>query len=396
MLSGSDSSKLIFLCLIFGAAFAGLIFLSLWKARERGPIVLKWLITLPVLLAIPFSVKLLGAFGPFLIVFCAIILSFLWAPHIGAALASPITSALDGGDTPPDLKPFYSIAQAREKQGRYAEAIAEIQKQLKTFPEDYEGQLLLAQIQAEHLGDLDAAEAAVQHLCAQKSHPPRVIAYALYAMADWHLALKQDSYSARLCLQQIIDRFPDTEFSQGAAQRIAHLKSGIIEAPKKFNVVEGIRNLGLRPKSEAHVPAPSQDPGEQANYYVQQLESHPQDTEAREKLAVLYAEHYGRLDMATLELEQLIGQPNHSQKKTIHWLNLLADLQIKGGADHDAIRATLERIEGRFPNSAAAEIARNRLDRLRLETNARKVNQPIKLGTYEQNIGLKRGSAGRD
>jgi tetratricopeptide (TPR) repeat protein len=396
MLSGSNPSKLIFLCLLFGAAFAGLVFLSVWKARERGPIVVKWIITVPSIVAMAFSVRLFGAFGVFLIVFCAIILSFLWAPHIGAALASPITSALDGGDTPPDLKPFYSIAQAREKQGRYDEAIEEIKKQLGRFPNDFEGQMLLAQIQAEHLGDINAAEGTVQHLVAQTVHPPRLIAFALYAMADWHLALKKDSYSARINLQQIIERFPDTEFSQGAAQRIAHLKSGIVETPKKFNVVEGIRNLGLRPRSEAQVAAPSLDPAEQAGHYVKQLEAHPQDTEAREKLAVIYAEHYGRLDMATMELEQLIGQPNHAQKKTIHWLNLLADLQIKGGAEHDAVRATLERIEVRFPNSAAAEIARSRLDRLRLETNARKTSQPVKLGTYEQNIGLKKGSPRRD
>src|SRR5690348_18087515 len=54
------------------------------------------------------------------------------------------------------------------------------------------------------------------------------------------------------------------------------------------------------------------------------LEQHPLDTEAREKLAVIYADHYHRLDMATDELEQLIQQPNQPSRLVVRWLNLLA------------------------------------------------------------------------
>jgi hypothetical protein len=32
-----------------------------------------------------------------------------------------------------------------------------------------------------------------------------------------------------------------------------------------------------------------------------------------------------------------------------HWLNLLADLQIRGGADYDTVRPTLEKIIEHFP-----------------------------------------------
>jgi len=68
---------------------------------------------------------------------------------------------------------------------------------------------------------------------------------------------------------------------------------------------------------------------------VKHLEQHPLDTEVREKLAILYADHYQRLDMATGELEQLIEEPNQPSKRVAHWLNLLADLQIRHGADYD-------------------------------------------------------------
>ena len=39
------------------------------------------------------------------------------------------------------------------------------------------------------------------------------------------------------------------------------------------------------------------------------------------------------LDLALGELEQLITQPNQSSKQVVHWLNLVADLQIKYAAD---------------------------------------------------------------
>jgi len=125
---------------------------------------------------------------------------------------------------------------------------------------------------------------------------------------------------------------------------------------------------------------------------VKHLEQHPLDTEAREKLAVIYAGHYQRLDLAAGELNQLIETPNQPAKRVAHWLNLLADLQVQHGADYETVRGTLERIVERFPDSAAGEMARTRLGRLKLELKGRKDTPDVKLGVYEQNIGLKHGS----
>jgi len=126
---------------------------------------------------------------------------------------------------------------------------------------------------------------------------------------------------------------------------------------------------------------------------VKHLEQHPLDSEAREKLAVLYATHYRRLDMATNELEQLINEPNQPPKRVAHWLNLLADLQLRGGADYDTVRPTLEKIIEQFPGLPVAALAQSRLAHLKLEIKGRKEETPgVKLGVYEQNIGLKYGS----
>jgi tetratricopeptide (TPR) repeat protein len=316
-----------------------------------------------------------------------------WRHDISGLIANPIASLYDGGTEPPDPHPAYSVAMARQKQGRYLEAIAEIRKQLDRFPTDVEGQLLLAQVQAEDLKDLPAAELTIQRFCEQPGHAPQNVVFALYSLADWHLKVAQDREAARRALQKIVDLYPESEFAPGAAHRIAHLGSQeMLLAPhdrRKYLVAEGVRNIGLLQTSE-HLRPVGTDPTQQAEEYVKHLEQHPLDTEAREKLAIIYADHYGRLDLASDQLEQLIQDPSEPAKLVVHWLNVLADLQIRCGATYETARETLERIVDRAPNRAAAEIARHRIALLKLELKAKEKSQDVKLGSYEQNIGLSR------
>ena len=213
-------------------------------------------------------------------------------------------------------------------------------------------------------------------------------------MADWHLSVGKDREAARRDLEKLIELFPDSEFALGASQRIAHLGSlDMLLSPqerKQFIVTAGAQNLGLRRGLD---PKPQEiDPTRAAADYVKHLAEHPLDTEAREKLAVIYADHYGRLDLAADQLEQMIGQPNQPAKLVVHWLNLLADLQIRCGADYETVKQTVQRIIDRDPGLAAADIARNRLGRLKLEFKGKQKSQGVALGSYEQNIGLKQRS----
>src|SRR5208282_2428108 len=154
---------------------------------------------------------------------------------------------------------------------------------------------------------------------------------------------------------------------------------------------EGVKSAGLLESSERLRPTEI-DPAKLAADYVKHLEQHPLDTEVREKLAIIYADHYQRLDLATGELKQMIEFPNQPARRVAHWLNLLADLQIRHGADYDTVRETLEKIVEGFSGSAVAEMARSRLGRLKLELKGKRETPGVKLGVYEQNIGLKRGS----
>ena len=374
------------------AGLGWLVIRSLRRSPDPARVIFKFLITIPLALLCFYSVRLFGTMGPMVIVVCGIILSILWTPHLGSLVAKPLTSIFDGGDEELDPQPAYSIARSRQKQGRYLEAIAEIRRQLDRFPTDMEGHMLLAQIQAEDLKDVSSAELTIHRFCSQPGHAPRNLAFALYSLADWQLKIGQDREAAQRALEQIIELCPDSEFSLGAAQRIAHLGTAeMLLAPherKKFAVITGVQNLGLL-KAREQPQTPQADEGKLATEYVAHLQNHPFDTDIREKLAVLYADHYGRLDLAADQLEQMIQQPNQPPRLIVRWLNILADLQVRAGADYDTIQQTLQRIIDLYPNAASAEIARNRLALIRLEMKVNEKKQSIKMGSYEQNIGLK-------
>jgi tetratricopeptide (TPR) repeat protein len=391
----------VLLALALGAV--GWFMVRCLKRSDDPPrLIFKWIVTGGVIGCVIWFVGPLvaggGYGGAFIgVPLCAvvgIILTIIWRHSIADLVAKPIASLYDGGSQEPIPHPAYSIAQSNQKRGRYVEAVAEIRKQLDRFPTDVEGQMLLAQIQAEDLEDLPAAELTIQRFCDQPGHAPQNIAFALYSMADWHLQVGRDREAARGDLEKIIQLLPETEFALGAAHRIAHLGSAeMLLAPherKKFIVAEGEQSLGLL-RDQEHLKPAEPDPAQAAAEYVKHLEQHPLDTEAREKLAVIYADHYGRLDLAANELEQMIEQPNQPARLVVHWLNLLADLQIRSGAGFEAAQQTLQRIVDRNPGVAAAEIARHRLALLKLELKSKEQSQAVKLGSYEQNIGLKRG-----
>jgi len=388
---------------IMAAILLAWIFIrALKRSEDPAFLVLKWILSgvtmWVLLLKVAPMIWTSGEAGAYLgvplVACCGAALAIIWRKSISSIVANQVGSLFDGGDREVEPRPAYSVAQAKRNRGRYAEAVAEVRKQLAQFPTDFEGQLLLAQLQAEHMNDLQGAEVTIQRLCHQPGQPPGHLALALNTLADWHLKWAQDRDAARQDLEKIIGLLPDTEFSTLAAQRIAHLAgTAFLLEPhdrKALHVGPGIQDMGLL-HGDKHAAAPETRPEAAAEAYVKHLEEHPLDTEAREKLAMIYAEHYRRLDLAADQLEQLIGHPTQPARRVVHWLNLLTDLQIKYGGDYEQVRRTVQRIIDLFPGSAAAHLASNRMEYLKLELKGREQSQTVKLGSYEQDIGLKRG-----
>jgi len=372
----------------------------LHKATDPGDLVIKWIITLATFMFwIYLGVKAggVGDYGSaFLVAGVAagtgILLAIIWAPHIAEFVSNPIERLYMGSDDVAELKPLYSMATAYRKRGNYVKAIEEIHRQLANFPTDYEGWMMLAEVLAEDVKDLEGASQTIDRLLAFPNQPIKNISYALGRLADWRLRYEQDIDGARSAFQRIIDLAPNTVEAQFAEQRIAHLVSPEDLANQHDPRVIGLKRFDDRIGLMGRViePAPETPAADKAQSIVAHLRQFPLDNEAREKLALLYADEFKRLDMATIELEELIGRPNQMQKNVAHWLNMLADFQMRLAGDIAGGRATLERIITLFPGSAVANNANVRISQLRLELNQRSQQRTIKLGHYEQNIGLRK------
>jgi TolA-binding protein len=394
---------------VFAAATGWFLWRWLKNSDDPALLIFRWGLTLLILGGLAYSgakgQKQLAAgdkLGAMIVLYGALgglVMAIIWVPVMTGYVGRLFGSLLDGGNQEIEAKPFFSVFQSMRQRGKYFEALAEIRKQLDKFPTNFEAQMFLAELQAENLNDLPGAAITVQRICNQQEHPPLKIAFALNRLADWHLGLTKDREAAQQTLEKIQELYPGTELALNAAQKIARLANADMllasHDRQLLEVKKGVRNLGLQRGENGRLKAPEIDQEKVAAEYVAHLEQHPLDTHAREKLAVLYATHYHRLDLAADQLEQLIQQPNHISKQVVHWLNVLADLQVQEGAAEEAVRATLQRIVDGYPDIAAADSARRRMDHLKLELRRQTTKAGVQLGVYEQNIGLKRGIGGK-
>jgi tetratricopeptide (TPR) repeat protein len=385
------------------AAFAALTAWVFWKTVKKSEdparMIFKWIasgVIFIILVIVGLSIHKMGyagAFiGPIVAAIFGIVLGILWAPHLGALIARPFTSLYDDGDAVAELRPLYSIARAKQKRGLYQAAIAEVQKQLERFPADYEGWMLLAEIHAENFKDNAEAQRCVNEILSHTGHAPRNLVFALNRSADWHLELAGDREAAQQALEEIVRRLPNTEFAHTAAQRIAHLTTDQMLADQRerptITLVHYDEHIGL--KGQVADPRPAaEEPAAAAARLVKHLQTYPEDTDAREQLACMYADHYGRIDLAKDQIEQLITLSGATQKEMVHWLNLLVDFHVRVDQDRAAARSVLQRIMETFPKSAAASLAESRLGHLEGEFRRNEKSQVVKLGSYEANMGLK-------
>jgi tetratricopeptide (TPR) repeat protein len=373
---------------------AFLAFRTCRRSDNRAGLVVKWIISVLLVWIIRVIIHIPSPLAPLFVLFPAVFLGLLWVPSFGNMLVGPLTGIIDGGNEEVEAKPFYFLAEGKLRKGLYQGAMAEVRKQLEMFPGDYEGYVKLASIQMENLKDLPAAQATLNEFLELPDRASKDVVGVLYLLADWELQYGRDAQAATRTLQRIVRLYPGTPFAHAAEQRIAHLGSADetrrVRHEGKFTVGPGEQDIGLR-KAGTPVSTPA-DPHERAAEFVRQLELHPSDTEAREKLAVLYAEEFQRLDLAAEQLEQLIALPVEPPKHVARWLNLLATLHIRHAYNLEAAESALHRIMERFPGGALAGVAASRLATLQSELKASQRTPAKTLGTYEKNIGLKQAN----
>ena len=370
------------------------------RSEDRPRLLVQWVLTLINLVFIAFVIGPLfrefgyvAAFaGVPLAAFAGLVMAVIWVPSLTDWVGRQFGQLYDGGQTAPDPEPLLSIAEARRKQGRFDEAEQEVRQQLERFPGNFRAQMLLAEIQVLDRRDLAAATQTIEDVLAQPAHTPKNLAFALTRLAEWQLRMQDDRDAARTTLERIVRRFPETPEAHTARQRIAHLTPSEMLAQAKdrpkLAVPHSDERLGLRGEMP-HIKRAGSDPQEAAEKLVAQLEAFPDDNQAREELALLYLEAFQRPDLAVEQLGQLIAQPLAPSAQVVKWLNLLADVHVSGAGDIARAREAVQAIADRYPGSPAAENARRRLRLLERELQAKKKSQVVRLGSYEQRLGLK-------
>jgi tetratricopeptide (TPR) repeat protein len=387
-------------------AIAWCLYRSLYRSDEPARLAWRWVISAGLIAGtLLFLVKglgfgsggsMIGNFGKaFLIAgttaVCGILLGILWAPSIGTWLARPLVGLFDGGNQEIQPEPCYSAAISRRKRGHYTAAILEVQRQLTAFPGDLTGILLLAQIQAEDLGDPRTAIQTLESWVEDWGSTSHRTPTALHRIADLQLRFHHDPPSAQTALERILEQFPNTEAAHLAAQRIAHLASTEMLAdkanPHRLRISQQPAHPGWQPRRPTD-PTPASERSLNHDSAIAACLSHldrfPEDDEARERLARLYAESDGDMSRAEPELERLLAQPGANQRQIARWLDLMADLQLHVVGDESAARATLQRVIDRFPRGAPGEKARHRLAYLKLELRRIDTPRSFRLGHHGQ------------
>jgi tetratricopeptide (TPR) repeat protein len=136
-----------------------------------------------------------------------------------------------GDESAMRVMPEYSVAQARLKEGRYLEAVAEYQKVIEQFPQDIHAHLQIAEIAVEKLNNFGLAELELRSALA-KATTPDAVAMAAHRLADFYQLKLQQSSRAIEVMEQLQTRLPETKHALGAKQRIDLMKeSAGREAP---------------------------------------------------------------------------------------------------------------------------------------------------------------------
>lgn len=386
----------VYLLLAVAFAFSGWVFYRLTQGGEEGEALLPrngligWLLLMAILVLVwlPFGITLL------LLIPVALIFSYTWAPSLLGWLFQPLWAVFDGGHDRVEPKPFYHRAASHRNKGQYDLAVYDVMLQLTEFPGDFEGMTLLAELQSEQLSDVNGAILTLEQTISTPGRSDREQILALNRIADLHVR-REDRVSARNTLMRVINGWPKTDAAHFAETRMAHLPTDEVFAALRETPIVAMRefpqNIGLL-APPGSMDAPYANANERATELLNRLKKRSDDWEAREALAILYGRHFRRADLANEQFEQLVNLPRQSEKVVAGWMNLWADIHLGTFDDLSAARAVLVRLRDRFPGTIWADSAHLRLARIGTETGGAPLPKTLKIGHYEQNIGLKQSS----
>ena len=277
----------------------------------------------------------------------------------------------------PAKSPGYSRAVARMKFGKYAQAEAEILKQLETAENDFDGWMMLAELHATRFKELREAEQIILDLCLQPDITPSQISVALHKLADWQISVASDTEAAARSLDLISDRLPGTHLAYMAELRRKQLPQTNADYREQQEVrpvpLPVISGNALDKIFADRNAADTQSTVALVNQLSEVLTRNPQSVSDREKLARLLAEPLGKAELAIEQIELLLGMGDQPDVKRVEWLTLIAGWQLQLLNDESAAMETLAKIIADFSTTPQAFAAQRRLNLIKADIAARKV-----------------------
>ncbi len=152
----------------------------------------------------------------------SVVLGVIWVGPVLEKIAGSGSRLYVPGDHKFDHTPEYSIGQAREKEGRIAEAIEVYREYKVKYKKEVEPHLKIAELQTKHFRDVTSALVELKEaLPKARDHATYVMIH--YRMADFYLEFRKDRSAALDCLKHVQKKFPGTKFAKDAAQRAKRL-----------------------------------------------------------------------------------------------------------------------------------------------------------------------------
>lgn len=264
--------------------------------------------------------------------------------------------------------PLYAKAVAKMKFGKYKDAELEVIKQLERKEDDFDGWMMLAELYAVQQRQLEDASKVVVDLCNDPAIEPVQISIACNKLADWHLQIAQNPVGARAALDLLIQRLPGTHFAHMAAVRrnqIPRTREEFVEGKKAGPLrLPALRETTGEPKQAAGSPTEAM---KEADKLVARLTEDPNHIGNREKLAIVFAERLGKVDMASEQLRLLTELPDTTEEQRAKWLAQIASWERSIRKDEKRFVALLEEILRDYPKTTQALAARRQLDLMEME-----------------------------
>jgi hypothetical protein len=266
-------------------------------------------------------------------------------------------------EAPPPV-PMYGAAQGKINFGKYEDAEVEVIHQLEKKDNDFNGWMLLAELYATKYRRLDDAAQVIVDLCRDPAITEVEASVACNKLADWQLEIGGNPSAARAALDLLIQRAPHSHVARMAEMRLKQMprtREDLLDRRKP----KSIRLPALRENAEIfsgeYATINKHEASQEANRLSDRLRDNPNDFGARERLAILLAEHLGQVNVGIEQLRLMINMPEMMGERAAKFLAQIATWERHLNKNEQKFQTLLNEIIRVYPNTTQAYSARRQL-----------------------------------